>query len=153
MWGVSFVFVSNKKQIWKFSGLRPGPFWGLTATPKPPAVLYLALLGPTFGPPQSFLHRYTPDNQVPPDESFELFDGDGNYLDVDYDEELESERDENNSENAKIQPSENIENDNVNTKEPNHYYRFWQKPIVLLPMPDEKYWKIVNVWMVLPKKH
>ena len=29
------------------------------------------------------------NNQVPPDESFELFDGDGNDLDVDYDEELE----------------------------------------------------------------
>ena len=57
-------------------------------------------------------------NQVPPDEGFELFDGDGNDLDVDYDEELEGEGDENNPENAEIQPSENIENDSVNTKEP-----------------------------------
>ena len=58
------------------------------------------------------------NNQVPPDEGFELFDGDGDDLDVDYDEELEGEGDENNLENADIQPSENIENDNVNTKEP-----------------------------------
>ena len=58
------------------------------------------------------------NNQVPPDEGFELFDGDGDYLDVDYDEELEGEGDEKNPENAGIQPSENIENDNVNTKEP-----------------------------------
>ena len=58
------------------------------------------------------------NNQIPPDEGFELFDGDGDDLDVDYDEELEGEGGENNPENAEIQPSENIENDNVNTKEP-----------------------------------
>ena len=49
-------------QIWKFLGLCPGSVWGLAATPKPAAVLYLAFLGPTFGPPQSFLHRYAPAN-------------------------------------------------------------------------------------------
>ena len=43
------------------------------------------------------------NNQVPLDEGFEVFDGDGEDLDVDYDEELEG---------------RNIENDNVNTKEP-----------------------------------
>ena len=37
---------------------------------------------------------------------------------MDCDEELEGEGDENNQENAEIQPSENIENDNVNMKEP-----------------------------------
>ena len=58
------------------------------------------------------------NNQIPPDEGFELFDGDVDYLDVDYDEKLEGEGDENNQENADIQPPENIENDNVNTKEP-----------------------------------
>ena len=58
------------------------------------------------------------NNQIPSDEGFELFDGDGDDLEVDYDEELEGEGDENNSENAEIQPLENIENDNVNTKEP-----------------------------------
>ena len=58
------------------------------------------------------------NNQVPPDEDFELFDDDGDYLGVDYDEELEGERDENIPENAEIQPSENIEKKNVNTKEP-----------------------------------
>ena len=57
MWDMSSVFVSNKSG-WlsdstthinlKFSGLRPGSVWGLTATPNPPAVLYLALLVPTF---------------------------------------------------------------------------------------------------------
>ena len=35
-------------QIWKFSGLCLGPVWGLAATPKSPAVLYLALLGPSI---------------------------------------------------------------------------------------------------------
>ena len=41
------------------------------------------------------------NNQVPPDENiFELFDGDGDDLDVDYDEELEGERVEHNQENA-----------------------------------------------------
>ena len=55
------------------------------------------------------------NNQVPPDENiFELFDGDGDDLDVDYDEELEGEGVENNQENPEMQPSENIENDNVN---------------------------------------
>ena len=58
------------------------------------------------------------NNQVPPDGDFELFDDDGGYLDVDHDEELEGERDENIPENAEIQPSENIEKENVNTKEP-----------------------------------
>ena len=58
------------------------------------------------------------NNQVPLDEGFELFDGDGDGLDEDYDEELEGEGDENNPENAEIQLSENIENDNVNMKEP-----------------------------------
>ena len=57
------------------------------------------------------------NNQVPPGKGFELFDGDGDDLDVDYDEELEGEGDENYPENAEIQPSENTENDNVNTKE------------------------------------
>ena len=57
------------------------------------------------------------NNQAPPDKRFELFDGDGDDLDVDYDEKLDGERDENNPENAEIQPSEIIENDNVNTKE------------------------------------
>ena len=57
------------------------------------------------------------NNQIPPDEGFELFDGDGDDLDVDYDEESEGEVDENNPENAEIQPSENIENGNVNAKE------------------------------------
>ena len=56
------------------------------------------------------------NNQVPPDEGFELSDGDGDDLDVDYDEELVSEGDENNPENTEIEPSENIENENVNTK-------------------------------------
>ena len=60
MWGVSFVFVSNKSG-WlsdstthtnlKIFGLHLVPVWGLTATPKPSAILYLALLGPTFAPP------------------------------------------------------------------------------------------------------
>ena len=58
------------------------------------------------------------NNQVPPDEGFELSDGDGDDLDVDYDEELVGEGDENNPENTEIEPSENIENENVNTKEP-----------------------------------
>ena len=58
------------------------------------------------------------NNQVPPDGDFELFDDDGGYLDVDHDEELEGERDENIPENAEIQPSVNIEKENVNTKEP-----------------------------------
>ena len=58
------------------------------------------------------------NNQVSPDEGFELFDGDGDDLDVHYDEDLEGKGDENNPENAEIQTSENIENDNVNTKEP-----------------------------------
>ena len=58
------------------------------------------------------------NNQAPPDEGFELFDGDRDDLDVDYVDELEGEGDENNQENAEIQPWENIENDNVNTKEP-----------------------------------
>ena len=58
------------------------------------------------------------NNQVPHDEGFELFDGYGDDLDVDYDEELVGEGDENNPENTDIEPSENIENDNVNTKEP-----------------------------------
>ena len=39
-------------------------------------------------------------------------------LDVDWDEECEGEGDENNPKNAEIEPSENIENDIVNTKEP-----------------------------------
>ena len=42
------------------------------------------------------------NNQVPPDEGFELFDSDGDDLDVDYDEELEVEGDKNNPENATI---------------------------------------------------
>ena len=50
------------------------------------------------------------NNQVLPDQGFELFDGDEDDLDVDYDEELESEGDENNPENAEIQPLKNIEN-------------------------------------------
>ena len=58
------------------------------------------------------------NNQIPPREGFELFDGDGDDLDVDYDEKLEREGDENNPETAEIQSSKNIENDNVNTKEP-----------------------------------
>ena len=58
------------------------------------------------------------NNQVPPDEGFELFDGNGDDLDVDYGEELEGEGDENNPDNVEIQPSKNIENDNVNTEEP-----------------------------------
>ena len=58
------------------------------------------------------------NNRVPLDEGFALFDGDGDNLDVDYDEEIKGEEDKNNQENAEIQPSENIENDNVNTKEP-----------------------------------
>ena len=37
---------------------------------------------------------------------------------MDCDEELEGEGDENNQENAEIQPSENIENENVNMKGP-----------------------------------
>ena len=56
------------------------------------------------------------NNRVSPDEGSELFDGDGDDLDVDYHEKLEDEGDENNPENAEIQPSENIENENVNTK-------------------------------------
>ena len=65
MWDMSSVFVSNKSG-WlsdstthinlKFSGLRPGSVWGLTATPNPPAVLYLALLVPSFAPPN---HLFT----------------------------------------------------------------------------------------------
>ena len=51
------------------------------------------------------------NNQVPPDEGFELSDGD-------YDEEWVGEGEENNPENTEIEPSENIENENVNTKEP-----------------------------------
>ena len=58
------------------------------------------------------------NNQVPPGEGFELFDGDGDDLDVDYDEELEGDGDENNAENAEFQPSDNTENDNMNRKEP-----------------------------------
>ena len=58
------------------------------------------------------------NNEVPPDEGFEPFDGDGDDLDVDYDEESEGEGDQNNPENPEIQPSENIENDNVNMTEP-----------------------------------
>ena len=58
------------------------------------------------------------NNQILPDEGFELFDGDAGDLDVGYDDELEGAGDENNPENTEIQPSENIENDNVNTKEP-----------------------------------
>ena len=54
-------------------------------------------------------------NQVPPDERFKFFDGDGDDLGVDFGEELEGEGDENNPRNAEIQPSENIENDKVNT--------------------------------------
>ena len=57
------------------------------------------------------------NNQVPPDEGFELFGGDWDALDVDYDEELEGEGDKNKLENAEIQPSENVENENVNTKD------------------------------------
>ena len=56
------------------------------------------------------------NNQFPPDKGFELVDGDGDDLDVDYNEELEGKGDENSLENAEIQPSENIEDDNVNTK-------------------------------------
>ena len=56
------------------------------------------------------------NNQVSPDEGSELFDGNEDDLDVDYHEELEDEGDKNNPENAEIQPSENIENENVNTK-------------------------------------
>ena len=48
------------------------------------------------------------NNQVPPDESVEIFDANGDDLDVDYDEKLENEGDENNQRNAEIQPSENI---------------------------------------------
>ena len=51
------------------------------------------------------------NNQVPPDEGFELSDGD-------YDEEWVGEGEENNPENTEIEPSENIENENANTKEP-----------------------------------
>ena len=47
----------------------------------------------------------------------ENFDDNGDDLDADY-EELEGEGDKNNPENAEIQPSENIENDNVNKKGP-----------------------------------
>ena len=47
----------------------------------------------------------------------EHFDDNGDDLDADY-EELEGEGDKNNPENAEIQPSENIENDNVNKKGP-----------------------------------
>ena len=35
------------------------------------------------------------NNQARPDEGFELFDSNGDDLDVDYDEELDGERDEN----------------------------------------------------------
>ena len=47
-------------QIWK---LLWGPVWGLTSTTKPPAVLYLVLLGSTFAPPppppsRIISHRY-----------------------------------------------------------------------------------------------
>ena len=47
----------------------------------------------------------------------EHFDDNGDDLDADY-EELEGEGEKNNPENAEIQPSENIENDNVNKKGP-----------------------------------
>ena len=129
--------IKNKSE--NFRGSAPAPFGGLRLLQNPQLSSTSLCSDLLLDLPNHFFTDTPPDNQVPPDEGFELFDGDGNYLDVDYDEELESERDENNSENAKIQPSENIENDNVNTKEPNHYYRFLQKPIVLLPMPDEKY--------------
>ena len=56
------------------------------------------------------------NNQVPADKGFELFDGDGDNLDVDYNEELEGEGEEDNLENAEIQ--QNIENGNINTNEP-----------------------------------
>ena len=92
-----------------------------------------------------------PNNQDPPDEGFELFDGD---------EELEGEGDENNPDNAEIQPPENIEYDSVNTKEPTDLVQlrkmndtindtkkqctksllpFLTKIIVLLPIRDQKY--------------
>ena len=45
------------------------------------------------------------NNQFPPDKGFELVDGDGDDLDVDYNEELEGKGDENSPENAEIQPS------------------------------------------------
>ena len=57
------------------------------------------------------------NNQVSPDEGFERFDWDGDDLDVDYDEEFEGERD-GTTQNSEIETSENIESDNVNTKEP-----------------------------------
>ena len=57
------------------------------------------------------------NNKVPPYEGFELFGDDWDDLYVDYDEELEGEGDKNKLENAEIQPSENIENENVNTKD------------------------------------
>ena len=58
------------------------------------------------------------NNQVPPDEDFKLFDGDGDDLDVDHDEQFEGEGDKKNPENVEIQPLENMENDKVNTKQP-----------------------------------
>ena len=57
------------------------------------------------------------NNQVSPDEGFERFDWDGDDFDVDYDEEFEGERD-GTTQNSEIETSENIESDNVNTKEP-----------------------------------
>ena len=63
MWGMPFVFVSNKSGSLKDSsshtnlkifGAHPGPIWGLIATRKPPLVLYLALLRPTFELPNHF---------------------------------------------------------------------------------------------------
>ena len=58
------------------------------------------------------------NNQVSPDEGFERFDWDGDDFDVDYDEEFEGERETGTTQNSEIETSENIESDNVNTKEP-----------------------------------
>ena len=114
------------------------------------------------------------NNQVHHDEGFEPFDGDGNALDVDYDQELEGEGDENNPENAEIRPSENIENGNVNTKEPtdlvllrkindtsNDVKKQCTKSLLLFLTKIEsitanvkqKVLRMAHVWMVLSKKH
>ena len=65
------------------------------------------------------------NNQVPPDEGFELSDGD-------YDEEWVGEGEENNPENTEIEPSENIENENVNTKEPTDLVLLTKSMILLM---------------------
>ena len=114
------------------------------------------------------------NNQVRLDEGFEPFDGDGDALDVDYDQELEGEGDENNPENAEIRPSENIENGNVNTKEPtdlvllrkindtsNDVKKQCTKSLLLFLTKIEsitanvtrKVLRMAHVWMVLSKKH